>query len=95
MPHSTLIRCHCMNSKSVKPLMLHTHGCPPCCAITNLHAEHHLFPAIRWHHLPAVRQALSQIGVSNYIDVPFPGFNNALRKEDPVGVLLNRLSPRL
>lgn len=65
------------------------------CYHFNLHAEHHLFPAIPWHHLPAVRQALSQIGVSNYIDVPFPDFNNALRKEDPVGVLLNRLSPQL
>lgn len=65
------------------------------CYHFNLHAEHHLFPVIPWHHLPAVRQALAEIPIPDYIDVPFPGFNNALRREDPVQVLLNRLSPAI
>lgn len=65
------------------------------CYHFNLHAEHHLFPVIPWHHLPAVRRALTQLDIPDFIDVPFPGFNNALRREDPVGVLLNRLSPQL
>ncbi|HET8871515.1 MAG TPA: fatty acid desaturase [Aquabacterium sp.] len=65
------------------------------CYHFNLHAEHHLFPVIPWHHLPAVRQALQEVEVSNYIDVPFPGFNNALRRADPVGILLNQLPPSL
>lgn len=65
------------------------------CYHFNLHAEHHLFPVIPWHHLPAVRQALQDMEVDNYIDVRFPGFNNALRRADPVGILLNRLPPAL
>ncbi len=65
------------------------------CYHFNLHAEHHLFPVIPWHHLPAVRKALAQLQVDDYIDVPFPGFTNALRREDPVQVLLNRLSPAI
>ncbi|MGE5453419.1 MAG: fatty acid desaturase family protein [Acidobacteriota bacterium] len=65
------------------------------CYHFNLHAEHHLFPVVPWHHLPAVRRALAQMAVPDYLDVPFPGFQNALRREDPVQVLLNRLSPAI
>lgn len=65
------------------------------CYHFNLHAEHHLFPIIPWHHLPAVRQALAKMNVPDYMDVPFPGFTNALRKEDPVAMLLNKPSAAL
>ncbi len=65
------------------------------CYHFTLHAEHHLFPTIPWHHLPTVRKALAEIQVHDYLDVPFIKFNIALRKEDPVKVLLNQLSPAI
>lgn len=65
------------------------------CYHFTLHAEHHLFPLIPWHHLPAVRKALAQLQVHDYLDVPFIEFNLALRREDPVQVLLNRMSPAI
>jgi omega-6 fatty acid desaturase (delta-12 desaturase) len=65
------------------------------CYHFTLHAEHHLFPTIPWHHLPTVRKALAEIQVHDYLDVPFIKFNIALRKEDPVKVLLSQMSPAI
>ena len=56
-----------------------------------LHTEHHLFPSIPWHHLPAVKVQMENYTIKKYNGVEFPGFQNALRKTDPVDVLLNRL----
>lgn len=65
------------------------------CYHFTLHAEHHLFPLIPWHHLPTVRKALADIQVHDYLDVPFIEFNMALRREDPVQVMLNQMSPAI